>query len=58
MRGRLPKYRARLKRKHLKRLQAVVRRRSPQHWLVQRAKIVLLSHQGLRIFQICEALSV
>jgi hypothetical protein len=48
----------RLKRKHLKRLQAVVRRRSPQHWLVQRAKIVLLSHQGLRIFQICEALSV
>lgn len=58
MRGRLPKYRVRLKRKHLKRLQAVVRRRSPEHWLVQRAKIVLLSHQGLRIRQICEALSV
>ena len=58
MRGRLPKYRVRLNSKQLRRLKAVVRRRSPQHWLVQRAQIVLLSHRGLRIAQICSALTV
>jgi hypothetical protein len=36
---------------------AVVRRRSPQHWLVERAMIVLLSHRGLRIVEICKALT-
>jgi len=58
MRGRLPKYRVRLKAKHLKRLKALVRRRSPEHWMVQRAQIVLLSHRGFRIRQICDALTV
>jgi hypothetical protein len=32
MRGRLPKYRVRLETKHLERLKALVRRRSPGHW--------------------------
>ena len=58
MQGRVSRYRAKLNPKPRKRLEALVRRRSPQHWLVQRARIVLLSHQGRRICEICEALSV
>jgi transposase len=57
MRSRVSAYGVRLKAKQRKRLEAVVRRRSPQHWLVVRAKIVLLSHRGLRIHEICAALS-
>ena len=57
MRGKVSRYRVRLNAKQRRRLEAVVRRRSPQHWLVQRAKMVLLSHRGLKIFQICAALS-
>ena len=58
MQGRVSRYRVRLNPKPRKRLEALVRRRSPQHWLVLRARIVLLSHQGWRIWQICDALSV
>lgn len=58
MRGKVSPYRVRLNTKARKRLEAVVRRRSPSHWLVLRAKIVLLSHKGLRNVQICAALTV
>ncbi len=58
MRGQVSQYTVRLKPKQRKRLEAVVRRRSPQHWLVERTKIVLLSHQGLRIIEIGAALSL
>jgi transposase len=58
MRRRLSQYQVRLKPKQRKRLEAVVRRRSPQHWLVERAKIVLLSHRGLTILEICAARSL
>jgi transposase len=58
MPGKLSRYRVRLNAKQRKRLEAVVRRRSPQHWMVERAKIVLWSHRGLRIIEICAALSV
>jgi transposase len=58
MRGRVSRYRVKLNPKPRKRLETTVRRRSPQHWLVQRARIVLLSHRGWRICEICEALSV
>jgi len=58
MRGRVSRYRVKLNAKPRKRLEALVRRRSPQHWLVLRARIVLMSHQGWHIWQICEALSV
>jgi transposase len=57
MRGRVSAYGVRLKAKQRKRLEAVVRRRSPQHWMVVRAKIVLLSHHGLRICEISMSLS-
>jgi transposase len=58
MRGRISRYRVRLNTKQRRRLEAVVRRRTPQHWLVERAKIVLLAGRGLRIFEICAALTV
>jgi transposase len=58
MRGQVSQYRVRLNSKQRKRLEAVVRRRSPQHWLVERAKIILLSHRGLRTMAICVALSL
>lgn len=58
MRGQVSQYRVRLNTKQRKRLQAVVRRRSPQHWLVERASIMLLSHRGLRIVEICKALTL
>lgn len=58
MRGKLSRYGVRLNAKQRKRLEVVVRRRSPQHWLVERAKIVLMSHRGLRIVEICAALSL
>ena len=58
MKGRLTQYRARLKPKQRKRLASVVRRRSPQHWLVQRARIVLMSAQGMKVVEICAALSI
>jgi transposase len=58
MRGKISRYRVRLNAKQRRRLEAVVRRRAPQHWWVQRARIVLLSHRGLKIFEICAALSL
>jgi transposase len=58
MRGKLSRYGVRLNAKQRKRLESVVRRRSPQHWLVERAKIVLMSHRRLRIAEICAALSL
>jgi hypothetical protein len=56
MPGKLSRYGVRLNAKQRRRLEAVIRRRSPQHWMVERAKIVLLSHRGLRIIEICAAL--
>jgi transposase len=58
MQGRLTKYRVRLNRKPRRRLEALVRRRSPSHWKVLRARIVLLSDQGNGIAEIALALSV
>jgi len=58
MRRKLPWYRSRLNGKQRKRLEAVVRRRSPRHWLVQRAKIVLMAHHGLSIAEIGAALTL
>jgi len=58
MQQRVTKYQVRLNRKPRRRLEALVRRRTPQHWAVQRAKIVLLSADGLGIQEICSRLSV
>jgi hypothetical protein len=41
MRGQVSQYRVRLNPKQRKHLEAVARRRSPQHWPVERARIVL-----------------
>lgn len=57
MLGRVSKYRIRLNRKPRRRLEALVRRRSPEHWKVARARIVLLSADGNGIAQIAAALS-
>lgn len=53
MRGRVSQYRVKLNRKPRKRLEQLVRRRTPQHAMVMRAKIVLASGVGLTIRQIC-----
>lgn len=58
MQRRVTKYRVRLKAKPRRRLEALVRRRSPAHWKVTRARIVLLSHKGNGIDEIAHALSV
>lgn len=58
MRGSVSKYQIVLKRKQRKRLQAVVRRRTPSHWRVIRAKVVLLSAEQMPIAEICAALSL
>lgn len=55
MRGRVSQYRVRLNRKPRQRLEALVRRRTPQHYMVMRAKIVLASANGLSIGRICGA---
>lgn len=53
MRGKVSLYQVRLNQKPRKRLEAVVRRRTPQHSVVMRAKIVLASAGGLAIHEIC-----
>lgn len=58
MRGTVSPYEVTLKPKQRKRLEALIRRRSPEHWMVERAKIVMLSHRGMRIVSICSALSL
>ena len=58
MRGRVSRYRVRLNRKPRQRLEALVRRRTPQHYMVMRAKIVLASADGLSIGRICGVLSL
>jgi transposase len=58
MQRRVTKYRVRLKAKPRRRLEALVRRRSPAHWKVMRARIVLLSHKGNGIEEIASALSI
>jgi transposase len=58
MRRRVTKYRVHLKPKGRRRLEALVRRRSPSHWKVIRARIVLLSDRGLGIQEITAALSL
>ena len=58
MRGKLSPYRVKLNKKRRKRLQQVVRRRTPQHWMVVRAQIVLLSDQGIRNGEIAHRLSL
>ena len=42
MQGTVTKYRIALKRKQRKWLQGVVKRRTPSHWLVIRAKVILM----------------
>jgi len=58
MQRRVTKYRVRLNPKPRKRLEAVIRRRTPQHWMVGRAQVVLLSHGGLGIKEISLRLSL
>lgn len=58
MRGSVSKYMIRLKKKQRWRLKRIVRRRRPSHWLVLRAKIVLLSVSLKRIDAVCAALSL
>ena len=58
MQGRVSKYRVRLNRKPRKRLEALVRRRTPEHRMVQRARIVLLADDGRSVNEICASLSV
>ena len=50
--------RIRLSRTRRLRLEAVVRRRSPQHWLVIRARIVLLSYRGSSVVAVGVALAL
>jgi transposase len=57
-RGKISKYRAMLKTKQRRRLEAVVRRRTARHWLVIRAKVVLMSAQGLQNQAISAKLSL
>ena len=52
MQRRVTKYRVRLNRKPRKRLETLVRRRTPHHWMVQRARTVLFSDDGLSIQEI------
>jgi transposase len=58
MKRRVTKYRVRLNRKPRKHLETLVRRRSAQHGMVQRARIVLLSAEGLEVHEIGARLSV
>ena len=58
MRGKVSEYRAKLKTKQRRRLEAIIRRRSERHCLVNRAKMVLMSGQGLSTVGICSRLSV
>src|SRR5258707_13733505 len=58
MRRRVTKYRVRLNRKPRRRLEILVRRRTPQHWMVQRARVVMLSDDGLSIHEISLQLSM
>jgi transposase len=57
-RGKSTKYRVRLSRKRRRRLEKLVRRRSPAHWKVLRARIVLLSDSGYGIWEISLRLSI
>lgn len=58
MRGSLPTYRIRLKKKQRKRLEGVVRRRTPSHWLVQRAQIIVLSAKVIGVNEVAQRLSI
>jgi transposase len=58
MRGSVSKYQIVLKQKQKKRLLRVVRRRTPSHWMVARAKVVLLSGERKSIKEVCAALSL
>ncbi len=58
MAGRITEHRVQLNRKPRKRLEILVRRRNPQHWMVQRARIVLLSAEGLEVHEIGAQLSI
>lgn len=58
MRGSVSKYKIVLKRKHKKRLECIVRRRTPSHWRVIRAKVILLSAKKLGVNEVSRALSL
>src|SRR5262249_8565395 len=58
MHGTVSKYPVRLNPKRRKRLEAIVRRRSRSHWLVVRARVVLLSATRIPILAISDALSL
>lgn len=58
MRGTISKYQVRLKPKTRRRLEAVVRRRRPSHWMVVRAQVILLSSRGFGVQVVAAALSL
>src|SRR3954465_4015360 len=58
MQGRISKYRVGFNRKPRKRLEVLVRRRTPEHRMVQRARIVVLADDGRSVQEICASLSV
>jgi transposase len=58
MQGTVSKYRVALKRKQRRWLDRVIRRRTPSHWLVLRAKVILLAAEHKSIQTICLMLSI
>lgn len=58
MQGTVSKYRIALKRKQRKWLQRVVKRRTPSHWLVMRAQVILLAAARKSVQTICSSLSL
>lgn len=58
MRGSLSKYLIHLNKKKRRQLESVIRRRSPSHWKVQRARIILLSNGAKSIEHVCTALTI
>jgi transposase len=58
MQGTVTKYRVALKRKQRKWLQGVVKRRTPSHWLVIRAKVILMTAERQSVQMVCWALSL
>jgi len=58
MQGTVSKYRIALKRKQRRWLDRVIRRRTPSHWLVLRARVILLAGEHESIQRICLMLSI
>jgi transposase len=58
MRGTVSRHPIRLKQKQRRRLERLVRRRTPSHWLVQRARMILLLADGWGINEVATDLGI